>query len=42
MVTVVLKELGIDQEETPWEFALLHASQKLAEFQQDCEAFEKK
>ena len=42
MSVVNLKEPGIDQKEALWEIALLHASQKLAEFQEECEAFEKK
>lgn len=38
----VLKELGISTKSAAREYALLNASQKFAEFNQECEAFEKK
>ncbi|MDQ7051887.1 MAG: hypothetical protein Q9P14_02925 [candidate division KSB1 bacterium] len=42
IATVVLKKLGLNEDEALREIALFHASQKLAEFQQDCDLFEKK
>ena len=40
--TKVLKELGISEKYALHDYALLNASQKLAEFEQECEAFKKK
>lgn len=38
----ILKDLGITEEQAARDYALLNASQKLAEFDQDCKAFENK
>jgi hypothetical protein len=40
--TTVLKDLGISKKKAIQDYALLNASQKLAEFAQECVAFEKK
>lgn len=40
--TMVLQDLGINEEGAVRSFALLNASQKLAEFKQECAAFESK
>ncbi|MFQ5675054.1 MAG: hypothetical protein ACE5G1_04085 [bacterium] len=40
--STVLKDLGISEKHAIREFALLNSSQKAAEFEQECEAFENK
>lgn len=42
VVTNILRDLGITKKEAIREYALLNASQKAAEFDQDCKAFENK
>jgi hypothetical protein len=41
-VATILKDLGIDEKDAIREYALFNASQKAAEFAQECEAFEGK
>jgi len=40
--TLVLQDLGVNEQSAVRSFALLNASQKLAEFQQECAAFQSK
>lgn len=40
--TMVLQDLGVDERGAVRSFALLSASQKLAEFKQECAAFQSK
>ena len=42
LVTDILKDLGITEKQAMRNFALLNASQKAVEFEQDCEALESK
>jgi tellurite resistance protein len=42
IASAILKDLGVSEKRALHDYALLNASQKVAEYTQDCEAFEQK
>ncbi|GAB4370455.1 MAG: hypothetical protein Kow0042_12720 [Calditrichia bacterium] len=42
LASTILRDLGITEKQAIRDYALLNASQKAAEFEQDCKAFETK